>query len=101
MNGNIIAPVNWDGNGAELILTNPDPLRGGLLNGDGLRAVSFPEDGHPTLCCEAMDLTGDERDELIVWDYHSLYIYTQADNPTPQTYHPLKFPAYNASNYRG
>ena len=101
MNGNIIAPVNWDGNGHELILTNADPARGGLLSGDGVRAVAFPDDGHPTLCVEVMDLTGDERDELIVWDEHSLWIYTQDDGERPQTYHPIKFPAYNASNYRG
>ena len=101
MNGNIIAPVNWDGSGTELILTNADPLKGGLLNGQGVRAVAFPEDGHPTLCCEALDLCGDERDELIVWDYKRMYIYTQADSPRPQAYRPLKFPTYNASNYRG
>lgn len=101
MNGNIVAPVNWDGNGTELILTNADTYRGGLLNGRGIRAVSFPDDGHPTMCCEAIDLTGDERDELIVWDYHRLYIYTQEDNPREQTYHPVQFPVYNASNYRG
>lgn len=101
MNGNIIAPVNWDGSGQELILTNADPKRGGLLNGSGVRAVSFPEDGHPTMCVETIDLTGDERDELVVWDYHSMYIYTQADGEKAQTYHPLKFPVYNASNYRG
>ena len=101
MNGNIIAPVNWDGNGQELILTNADPARGGLLSGAGVRAVAFPDDGHPTLCAEVMDLTGDERDELIVWDEHSLWIYTQDDGERPQTYHPIKFPAYNASNYRG
>ncbi len=101
MNGNILAPVNWDGDGSELILTNADAAGGGLWNGAGVRAVAFPDDGHPVLCCEAMDLTGDERDELIVWDYHFLYIYTQEDNPREQTYHPVKFPAYNASNYRG
>ena len=101
MNGNILSPVNWDGNGVELILTNGDAKKGGLINGDGIRAVSFPEDGHPTLCCEAVDLTGDERDELVVWDYHAMYIYTQQDNPQPQTYHSVKLPVYNASNYRG
>lgn len=100
-NGNILAPVNWDGNGAELILTNADPLKGGLIDGNGVRAVKFPDDGHPVLCCEAIDLTGDERDEIVVWDYHSMYIYTQEDNPRTQTYHPVKFPNYNASNYRG
>lgn len=101
MNGNILAPVNWDGNGAELILTNADPEMGGLLNGAGVRAVEFPDDGHPVMCCQEMDLTGDERDELVVWDYQRMYIYTQEDNPRPQTYHPVKFPSWNASNYRG
>ena len=101
MNGNIIAPVNWDGSGTELILTNPDPHKGGLLDGNGQQAVLFPDDGHPVLCCEVQDLTGDKRDELIVWDYRSLWIYTQADNPKPQTYNPIKAPTYNASNYRG
>lgn len=101
MNGNILAPVNWDGNGVELILTNADPKRGGLMNGEGIRAVEFPDDGHPVLCCESVNLTGDGRDELVVWDYHSMYIYTQEDNPKEQTYHPVQFPIYNASNYRG
>lgn len=101
MNGNIIAPVNWDGTGAELILTNPDPEKGGLINGKGIRSVAFPDDGHPVMCCEVQDLTGDERDELILWDYHNLYIYTQEDNPRHQHYRPVKFPTYNASNYRG
>lgn len=101
MNGNILAPVNWDGNGVELILTNADPGKGGLLNGDGVRAVEFPDDGHPVMCCQELDLTGDERDELVVWDYQRMYIYTQEDNPKEQTYHPVKFPAWNASNYRG
>ena len=100
-NGNLVTPVNWDGSGTELILTNAEPERGGLLNGDGVRVVAFPKDGHPTLCCEAIDLFGDEREELVCWDYHSMYIYTQEDNPKPQTYHPVKFPSYNASNYRG
>ncbi len=101
MNGNLLTPVNWDGNGQELILTNGDAHKGGLINGKGVRAVAFPDDGHPTLCGEAIDLTGDERDELVVWDYHWMYIYTQEDNPKPQDYHPVKFPGYNASNYRG
>ncbi len=101
MNGNILAPVNWDGDGSELILTNADPKRGGLMNGARVRAVAFPDDGHPVLCCETLDLTGDERDEIVTWDYHSMYIYTQEDNPREQTYHPVQFPIYNASNYRG
>ncbi|MCD7752720.1 MAG: hypothetical protein LUI10_13465 [Lachnospiraceae bacterium] len=101
MNGNILAPVNWLGNGQDFILTNPDPQKGGLLDGNGMRAVAFPDDGHPVMCCEAIDLCGDERDELVVWDYQNLYIYTQDDSPLESTYHPVKYPFYNASNYRG
>ena len=101
MNGNILAPVNWDGDGTELILTNADAQKGGLISGKGIRAVEFPDDGHPVLCCESLNLTGDERDELVVWDYHSMYIYTQDDCPKTHTYHPVQFPIYNASNYRG
>ena len=101
MNGNILAPVNWLGSGQDFILTNADPYRGGLLNGDGMRAVAFPDDGHPVMCCEAIDLMGDDRDELVVWDYHSMYIYTQSDGEIETSYHPVKYPVYNASNYRG
>lgn len=100
-NGNILAPVNWLGNGTDFILTNADPARGGLMDGNGDIAVAFPDDGHPTLCCEAIDLTGDDRDELVVWDFNRLYIYTQSDAPKQTTYHPVKYPWYNASNYRG
>ncbi|MBS5284413.1 MAG: hypothetical protein KHY46_11185 [Clostridiales bacterium] len=100
-NGNILSPVNWDGTGQELILTNADPKKGGMLSGNGIRAVSFPDDGHPTLCCEAVNLMGDEREEIVVWDYKWMYIYTQKDNHRPQNYHPVKFHLYNASNYRG
>lgn len=101
MDGNILAPVNWDGDGTALILTNADAKKGGLITGNGIRAVEFPDDGHPVLCCEAINLTGDERNELVVWDYQSMYIYTQEDNPKPQSFHPVQFPIYNASNYRG
>lgn len=101
LNGNVLTPVNWKGDGSELILLNADPQHGGLLNGEGVRALKFPDDGHPVMCCEAMDLCGDERDELVVWDYHRLYIYTQEDNPKEQCYKPVKYPYYNASNYRG
>lgn len=101
MNGNLLAPVNWLGNGQDFILTNAEPRRGGLLNGNGERAVAFPDDGHPMMCCEAIDLCGDDRDELVVWDYENLWIYTQDDGVKETTYHPAKYPFYNASNYRG
>ena len=101
MNGNILAPVNWTGDGRDLILTNADPHKGGLIDGNGNRVVAFPDDGHPTFCCEAIDLMGDGRDELVVWDYHKMYIYTQKGDAVKDAYKPVKYPHYNASNYRG
>ncbi|MBQ7864252.1 MAG: hypothetical protein IJ353_07300 [Lachnospiraceae bacterium] len=101
LNGNMLTPVNWDGTGQDLILLNADSKRGGLLDGNGIRCVEFPEDGHPTMCAEAINLTGDARDELVVWDYQTMYIYTQDDGFMENAYAPVKYPYYNGSNYRG
>ncbi|MGN0318169.1 MAG: hypothetical protein ACI4E1_09600 [Lachnospira sp.] len=101
LNGNMVTPVNWDGDGSDLILLNADPHKGGMLDGNGVRAVSFPDDGHPTMCVEAINLTGDSRDEIVVWDYYNMYIYTQDDGFKEDAYAPVKYPHYNASNYRG
>lgn len=102
-NGNIIAPVNWQGDGTELIMLNGNVKYGGMLDGEGDRVVVFPDDGHPDLCCEVIDLTGDARDEIVLWDHNKMYIYTQ-DRPceiTDREYVPEKYPHYNSSNYRG
>lgn len=102
-NGNVIAPVNWDGSAQDLLLLNANTQHGGLMDGEGDTVVLFPEDGHPELCCDVLNVTGDERDELIVWDRKSLWVYTQ-DRGQPKrekTYLPHRYPLYNASNYRG
>jgi hypothetical protein len=102
-NGNIIAPVNWKGDGSELILLNGSTQDGGMIDGDGDRVAVFPDDGHPDLCAEVINLTGDARDEIVLWDANKMYIYTQ-DRPCPvkgKEYVPLKYPRYNSSNYRG
>lgn len=101
LNGNMLTPVNWDGTGQDLILLNADPDRGGMIDGEGMYCVKFPDDGHPTMCAEAINLTGDARDEIVVWDYKSMYIYTQDDGYMDNAYEPVKYPHYNASNYRG
>lgn len=45
-------------------------------------------------------MTGDARDELILWDPESIWIYTQ-DRPFQgeKVYKPERQPAYNESNY--
>ncbi len=102
-NGALIAPINWDGSGQDLVLISASAKSGGLMDGEGDIVVSFPNDGHPDLCCEVLDIVGDEREEIIVWDRNELWVYTQdqAQIKREKTYLPIKYPMYNASNYRG
>jgi len=90
--------VNWKGDGEEFLMVSADTLTGGLLNWQGRLAVEFPRDGHPDEHYMATDLTGDARDEILVWDYNELWIYTQEDNPRMgNTYSPRRIPLYNYS----
>ena len=100
-NGNIITPINWTGDGQDLILLNGNLKYGGMMDGQGRIVVAFPDDGHADMCAEALDLTGDCRDEIVLWDEKRMYIYTQ-DNVLEEPIDcPEKYPNYNASNYRG
>lgn len=98
--GSPVQPVNWRGDGTEFIFLSPNITEGGLIDGWGRRVVMFPDDGHPDLSWIAHDLTGDPRDELIVWDTESIYIYTQ-DRPFKgkKIYAPKRPHLYNESNY--
>lgn len=99
--GNILNPVNWTGEGVELALLSGSYEHGGMIDGYGRRVVTFPADGHPELAAEVLDVTGDERDEILLWDMKRMYIYTQ-DRPAgvAPLYRPRRYPSYNASNYR-
>jgi hypothetical protein len=93
-------PVNWKGDGEEFLLTCADSLMGGMVDFSGQLAVRFPTDGHPTSYYLVQDLTGDTRDEVIVWDQEELWIYTQDDNPRMgHTYSPTRNPLFNSSMY--
>ncbi len=98
--GSPVLPVNWRGDGTEFIFLSPNISEGGLVDGWGRRVVTFPDDGHPDLAWMAHDITGDPRDELIVWDIESIWIYTQ-DKPFEgdKVYKPERQPLYNESNY--
>ena len=102
-NGNIIAPINWDGSGDDLIVLNADPKEGGLMDGEGDVVVPFPQDDHPTLCVEVIKGNNDSRDRLIVWDRKRLCVYVQdkKEEEKEEYYSPIKYAEYNASNYRG
>jgi hypothetical protein len=66
--GSMMLPVNWTGAGTEFWALSPHPTHGGLFDGWGRRCVRFPADGHPDQCIAVLDVTGDCRDEIVVWD---------------------------------
>jgi hypothetical protein len=94
-------PVNWRGDGQEFALLSGNPKEGGMLDGHLRRVVMFPEDGHPDLAANVLNLTGDARDEVVLWDQSRVWIYTQ-DRPFTgaKIYTPVRNPDYNESNYR-
>ena len=96
-----LQPVNWRGDGQEFALLSANVREGGMVDGQLRRVVMFPDDGHPDLAYQVLNVTGDARDEVIVWDADSVWVYTQ-DRPFTGTriYAPLRNPMYNDSNYR-
>ncbi|MEZ5072314.1 MAG: hypothetical protein R2751_15460 [Bacteroidales bacterium] len=94
-------PVNWKGDGEEFFLSAADSVSGGLLDVLGQQAVAFPDDGHPVRSYQVLDLTGDARDEILVWDASQIRIYTQSDNPRMgKTYDPERPDLFNYSTSR-
>lgn len=72
-----------------------------MLDGH-LRCVAvFPDDGHPDLVANVLDLSGDQRDEVVLWDEKRVWTCTQ-DRPFngSRIYAPVRNPDYNESNYR-
>ena len=99
--GSMMLPVNWNGSSESLILISADVDEGGMWDGWGRRVVRFPADGHPSLCNAVLDITGDCRDEIVVWDAGEIWVYTQDDNPKPgRLYQPKGHPLHNYSNYQ-
>ncbi len=91
-------PVNWKGDGEEFFIVSADSLSGGMFDKYGQLSVQFPTDGHPATCYLVADLTGDARDEILVWNREELWVYTQDDNPRMgNTYNPDRIPLYNQS----
>ncbi len=99
--GSPLLPVNWRGDGVEFAMLSANVREGGLIDGELRRVVMFPGDGHPDLAYAVLNLTGDARDEIVVWDSKSVWIYTQ-DRPFAgkRIYAPERNPDYNESNYR-
>jgi hypothetical protein len=99
--GSPMLPVNWRGDGQEFVLLSGNAHEGGMIDGKMRRVVLFPDDGHPDLAAYVVNLTGDARDEVVLWDQERVWIYTQ-DRPFrgDRIYAPTRNPHYNESNYR-
>lgn len=99
--GSPMLPVNWRGDGQEFVLLSGNSKEGGMVDGHLRRVVMFPDDGHPDLAANVLDITGDQRDEIVLWDQGCVWIYTQ-DRPFEgkRIYAPIRNPDYNESNYR-
>jgi len=100
--GSLCLPLNWTGNNEEFFVLNANTEEGGAWDGYGRRVLRFPADGHPDRCYAVLDITGDCRDEIVVWNPGELWIYTQEDNPRydERLYQPTRNPLYNYSNYQ-
>ncbi len=95
-----LCPVNWTGQAPELLLLSAHPAEGGLVDGYGRRVVMFPDDGHPTLCCAALDLFGTGRDNVLTWSPEEIAIYAAEGQPPAEPYRPLRNLLCNESNYK-
>lgn len=99
--GSMMLPVNWTGQPPEYFVLSPSVVEGGLFDAHGRCVVAFPNDGHPEPCYAVLDITGDCRDEIVVWDPYEIWVYTQSDNPKRgRLYKPTRSPLYNYSNYQ-
>lgn len=99
--GSMCLPINWTGQTEEFFVLSANVEQGGLYDGWGRKAVVFPDDGHPDQCNAVLDITGDARDEIVVWDPYEVWVYTQDDNPKEgDLYQPNRNPLYNYSNYQ-
>ena len=96
-NGNVITPVCYDGK--HILALLHAGADGGLIDYELDKVVSFPNDGHPTLCCEAYDIDNDGIDEILCWDLNSMWIYKA--NECFQAIEYERYPDEGFSNYRG
>ena len=99
--GAVCQPVNWTGDGRELIAFSARHGDGGLWD-DGFDLVApFPTDDRPGKYMEVHDVLGLGVDQVIVWDESRLHVYAPAELPARKgkRYAPLK-PDANLSNYQ-
>ncbi len=99
--GAVCQPVNWTGDGRELIAFSPRHGDGGLWDEHFDLVVPFPDDDRPGKYLEVHDVMGWGIDQLIVWDEQRLHVYAPASRPPKRRrrYDPVR-PGPNLSNYQ-
>lgn len=98
--GSMCLPINWTGEPGEFWILSANVDEGGMYDGWGRRVVRFPADGHPDMCNAVLNILGDEREEVVVWNPAELWVYTQDDSPKKLDFVSDKNPLYNYSNYQ-
>jgi hypothetical protein len=73
--GAVCQPVNWTGDGRELIAFSPRHGDGGLWNEHFDMVVPFPDDRRPGKYMEVHDVLGLGVDQIVVWDEERLHVY--------------------------
>ena len=101
--GSVCQPVNWTGDGRELIAFSPRHGDGGLWDEHFDLVVPFPGDGRPGKYMEVHDVLGLGVDQLVVWDEERLHVYgPKTISPKKRrgkAYRPVR-PGPNLSNYQ-
>lgn len=99
--GAVCQPVNWTGDGRELIAFSARRGDGGLWDEHFDLVVPFPNDDRPAKCMEVQDVFGLGWDQIVVWDEQRLHVYGPKDHPRlrPRRYAPIR-PGPNLSNYQ-
>jgi hypothetical protein len=98
--GTICQPVNWTGDGTELIAYSP-VSGGGLWDEHFDLVVPLPGGPRPERCMEIHDVLGLGVDQIIVWDEKKLQVYRPAVRPrTGGRHYAPRRPWPNLSNYQ-
>ena len=99
--GAVCQPVNWTGDGRELIAFSPRHGDGGLWDEHFDLVVPFPNDDRPGKYMEVHDMFGSGVDQIVVWDEQRLHVYGPKAKPKKRgrRYDPQR-PWPNLSNYQ-
>jgi len=94
-----LTPVGWRGDGQDFVLLSTHPDVGGMLDGLGRRVVMFPA-GFPHMACDAVDVDGDGREEVLSWDFRRFVIFKAEGKPLGKVPPRYSGPLHNRSNYK-